>query len=400
MERTLKSPSFTALLAGTFVSNVGGWAQKVATAWAIYQTTGSAAWLGVDVFVGGMTTVLLLPLGGVLADRYDRRMLVAVGNVLLGLIALSLAMLAWAGWLGPWWIVAASGFSGVVLAGVAPASASLLPDLVGETALSRAVAINSLQFNLARAVGPVAGGWLMIAGGPAWCFLANAVSFAVVSAVLLCIRVPARKITARQSIIVQIRTAAAFAWQDPTVGRLLLLILTTAFAAAPVVTMLPTLAETMLSGSAMLYASLLASFGVGACIAGILGALRKQPKPVWRWALISATACLAAQALLAVAVQALNPVAIATSVGLVGGAGLAFVWTMIQSGSALLMATPAELRGRVSSLQQMCFRVGQPMGGLAAGIALEITSAPWVFAGFGIVGTCVLLKVAYSSHRR
>src|SRR4051812_32561092 len=87
----LRHHDFRLLFVGTFVSNAGSWMQKVATGWLIYQMTGSEAWLGIDAFVGGFATVVLLPMGGVVADRLDRRQLLIWTNVLCAAIAFTLA---------------------------------------------------------------------------------------------------------------------------------------------------------------------------------------------------------------------------------------------------------------------------------------------------------------------
>src|SRR6266513_974066 len=93
----LRHRDFRWLFAGTFVSNAGSWMQKVATSWLIYQMTGSEAWLGLDAFASGFTTVLLLPWGGVVADRVNRRTLLIWTNVICAVLALLLAGLRAAG---------------------------------------------------------------------------------------------------------------------------------------------------------------------------------------------------------------------------------------------------------------------------------------------------------------
>src|SRR5689334_18467880 len=88
----LRHRDFRLLFVGTFISNAGSWMQKVATAWLIFQLTGSAAWLGIDAFASGFTTVVLLPWGGVFADRLDRRRVLIWTNVVCGGLAIVLAV--------------------------------------------------------------------------------------------------------------------------------------------------------------------------------------------------------------------------------------------------------------------------------------------------------------------
>lgn len=288
----------------------------------------------------------------------------------------------------------------MVVAVVAPASASFLPDLVGERSLSRAIAINSVQFNVARVVGPVAGGSLMSVGGPAWCFAANALSFAVVASVLLLIRAPSRSRGSPGPFLNGVAAALSFARGHRGVAFHLLLILTTAFAAAPMVTMLPVLVASLPSGSASLYGQLMASFGIGACLAGLLAAVHKPPRRVSRYTLIAAVICLSAQALLGWASGEPRNLMSPLTFVLLGAAGMSFVWGMIQAGSALMVETPVKLRGRVSSLQQICFRSGQPAGSLLAGAMIGQLTAGMVFVGCAVLGACLLVALLYSPRTR
>src|SRR5438876_9373944 len=101
----LRHRDFRVLWAATFISNGGSWMQKVATSWLIYQMTGSKAWLGIDAFASGFTTVALLPVGGVIADKLDRRQLLIWTNTLCAALAIALSLLAGMGVLRVWHIV-------------------------------------------------------------------------------------------------------------------------------------------------------------------------------------------------------------------------------------------------------------------------------------------------------
>src|SRR3954470_1625405 len=128
----LRHREFRLLWFGTFASNVGSWAQKVATAWLIYHITNSAAWLGIDAFASGIPTVLLLPWGGVVSDRVNRRNLLIWTNVVSAGLAFTLGALVYSDRLQVWHIVVVSALSGIAQALIVPASTSILPSLVGE----------------------------------------------------------------------------------------------------------------------------------------------------------------------------------------------------------------------------------------------------------------------------
>src|SRR6478609_7849433 len=190
----LQHRDFRLLWLGTFASNVGSWAQKVATAWLIYRLTNSEAWLGIDAFASGIPTVLLLPWGGVISDRVNRRNLLIWTNVASAGLAFALAALVFSDILQVWHIVAMSALSGIVQALMVPASASILPSLVGEKDTANAVALNSLQFNVSRVIGPAIGGATLIYLGASYSFALNGLSFlAMVVALLFITTVSATK---------------------------------------------------------------------------------------------------------------------------------------------------------------------------------------------------------------
>jgi MFS family permease len=204
----LRHREFRPLWFGTFASNVGSWAQKVATAWLIYHITNSEAWLGIDAFASGIATVLLLPWGGVISDRVNRRNLLIWTNLASAGLAFILAALVFYDRLQVWHIVAVSALSGVVQALMVPASTSILPSLVGEKDTANAIALNSLQFNVSRVVGPAIGGATLIYLGASYSFALNGLSFLVmVVALLLITTVPAAKPT-RESVRDNFRWAA------------------------------------------------------------------------------------------------------------------------------------------------------------------------------------------------
>src|SRR6476619_3485649 len=112
----LRHREFRLLWLGTFISNIGSWAQKVATAWLIYHITNSEAWLGIDAFASGIPTVLLLPWGGVISDRVNRRNLLIWTNVVSAALAFTLAALVFSDMLKVWHIIVVSALSGIVQA--------------------------------------------------------------------------------------------------------------------------------------------------------------------------------------------------------------------------------------------------------------------------------------------
>ena len=394
----LRHRDFRLLWLGTFASNIGSWAQKVATAWLIYHITNSEAWLGIDAFASGIPTVLLLPWGGVLSDRVNRRNLLIWANVASAGLAFALAALVFSGMLQVWHIVVVSALSGIVQALMVPASTSILPSLVGEKDTANAIALNSLQFNVSRVIGPAIGGATLIYLGASYSFALNGFSFLfMVLSLALIANVPATKPTS-ESVRDNFRGGLQFVKKAGNIQTLLFLVMLAAFLGAPMISMMPALTKSVLHRDASTYSLLLSSFGVGAVVAAGFVALRSRrgPKPCRAvpYLIIYGT-CL-----IAVAFQLPIPIVVL----FVALSGFAFINTMIRLGTAIIQSSPDEYRGRVTSLQSLGFRVGQPLGSLTAGfVAREfgVQIAFWTFGAIMIAAVFIArhLSTSLRTHR-
>src|SRR5436190_10123589 len=161
-----------------FISNIGSWMQAIAQGWLVYRLTDSPFLLGFVGFAQSVPSLFLMLPGGVIADHFDRRRLVGASQWAQALSALFLAVAIKTGQLSVWQIVAASVVVGVAVSFSAPAYQAMVVDLLDDRSrLSNAVAMNSLQFNLSRVIGPVLAGLTLSAWGSFWCFLFNALSF-------------------------------------------------------------------------------------------------------------------------------------------------------------------------------------------------------------------------------
>ena len=174
---------------GAFVSTTGFFVQEVAQSWLVYTMTESAFLLGLTAFLAGAPILLLSLLGGVAADRMDRRKLLTVSQYIQMVSAFSLAILLWMNAIEVWHIMAAAFMSGVGQAFGGPAYQALIPSLVEEKDLPNAIALMSIQFNLASVIGRPVGGLIFGRLGAATCFAVNAVTFMAVVIVLMIIRI-------------------------------------------------------------------------------------------------------------------------------------------------------------------------------------------------------------------
>src|SRR5437773_1935755 len=157
-----------------FISNVGSWMQAIAQGWLVYRLTDSPFLLGFVGFANSVPSLVLMLPAGVVADRLNRRRVVIVSQWVQTLAALFLAIAIITNRITVWQIVAAAVATGVAISFSAPAWQAMVIDLLDDRSrLANAVAMNSLQFNLSRVIGPLVAGITLSAYGPSWCFFLN-----------------------------------------------------------------------------------------------------------------------------------------------------------------------------------------------------------------------------------
>jgi MFS family permease len=190
MFSALRSRNYALFWVGSFVSNVGTW--TVALGWLIYEMTGSASWLGTVSFAANAPTLFAGLVGGAVADRADRKLLLVGTQSVAAAAAFMLALLTLRGSLEIWQVIAIALGSGIALSFYTPAVHATIPSLVPAEDLLNAVSLNSVQFNLARIVGPVAAGFAYSGIGAPGCFCLNGLSFLVLAVSLARLRLPPR----------------------------------------------------------------------------------------------------------------------------------------------------------------------------------------------------------------
>mgnify|MGYP003346667198 FL=1 len=168
---------FRLMWMGACTSSIGTWMQSLAQSWLVYQLSKNPFYSGLDAFLGQIPIMLLSLVGGVMTDRHDRRHVLLASQYIQMTCAFVLTGLVYTNVVQVWMILCISFVVGVAQAFGGPANQALLPSLVGKEDFANAISWNSIQFNIARTLGPMFGSWAMASLGAAWCFGLNGGSF-------------------------------------------------------------------------------------------------------------------------------------------------------------------------------------------------------------------------------
>jgi predicted MFS family arabinose efflux permease len=377
---------FRLLWFGAFTSTTGTWMQTVAQGWVVLHMTKSAFLLGVDGFLSTGPMLIFSLFGGVVADRIDRRRIMLLSQCLQMSFAFILAALLWAGNVQVWHILLLSFLTGSAQSFSGPSYISLLPLLVKREDMPNAIAMNSMQFNLARVIGPTLAGVALAAWGAAICFAVNGLSFLAVILSLLLIRTPTvTRTEERGGIMDEMKAGFRFV----TSRRKLLVLTFLAFAGTffgmPIITLLPFYTTTVFGLGAKGYAWMMTTYGLGSVVGALLVAATAHRPRKGKLALELQLAF----AFLLVGFAFARSLAIAHIVAFLAGACIVGVIALYSS--LVQLTTSDEMRGRVMSIFMLAFRGGMPLGSLIAGYVAQRWSITIALAVNGSVLAMVAL---------
>jgi MFS family permease len=377
--RAFRHRNYQLFFAGQLVSLTGTWMQSVAESWLVFRLTGSAALLGVTSFATLAPVFLFATIGGIAADRADRRRILIVTQSLSMLLPLTLAALTLSGHVRVWHVFVLATCLGVVNAFDIPARQSFVVEMVGREDLTNAIALNSSMVNGARVVGPAIAGLLVAAVGEGWCFLLNGISYSAVIAGLAMMKVPRRPRHLRRSAWRDTVEGFQFSTRTSPVRALLMLLGLISFAGMPYSVLMPVFAETILGAGPKGLGLLMGASGLGA-LGGALALLsRRGVRGLGRWVAVSAAAF--GVALIAFSYSR----TFWLSALLLIPVGAAMMVEMAASNTLLQAMVPDALRGRVMALYSMMFMGMAPFGALFAGWIAERYGAPATVAIGGVV---------------
>jgi MFS family permease len=373
--------------AGQFVSQIGTWLQTAAQSWLILELTHSAQAVGVLGFCFYGPYAVLGLVGGALADRWDRRMTLLIGQVAMALCAALLALVVFTHFASVWIIDAIAVVRGTVLVFNNPSRQALIVQLVGRSELGNAIALNSSLNNATRIIGPALAGVLIDTTGLGVCFALNAISFIPVIWAIAVMRTSEFHTQAdiRPSVplLESIRIGLHYARHTKTVAIVLTMMFVVSFLAINFNVLLPVLALQTMHGGPQTYGWIAAVFGLGALIGALIAAARARAS---RLLLLSACAVFGAAQCILAPQQHFFPVALALL-----ATGIAYTIYTAGTNAFVQLATPGFLQGRVGGLYNYVFLASGPLGSLLAGWLCERGGTALAFATGGAAALVMAL---------
>jgi MFS family permease len=396
--RALRHRNFQLFFSGQLISLIGTWMQTAAQSWLVYRLTGSGLKLGAVGFASQIPVFLFAPLGGIVADRSNRKHVVIGTQVASMLLAFVLAALTLTHAIDHrvWLIFVLAALLGVVNAFDIPGRQSFLVDMVGKEDLMNAIALNSSMFNGARVIGPAVAGVLVARLGEGYCFFANGVSYIAVIAGLMMMNVhaPAR-VSANTSPWEHMLEGFQFVSRTAPIRALMILLGLVSVTGMPYVVLMPIFADKILHHGGQEFATMIGSHdlgavrlgilmgaaGVGALLGALTLAVRSGVKGLGTWISV----CCAGFGISLMLFSFSKSFWL--SVLLLMPVGYFIMLQMASSNTLIQVMVPDALRGRAMAVYSMMFMGMAPIGALLGGALSDRLGAPLTVAigGFASV---------------
>jgi len=363
--RALRHKNYRLFFSGQSISLIGTWMQQIAVSWLVYRMTNSAFLLGLVGFSSQISTFLLAPLAGVIADRHHRQRLLLITQSLAMLQAIVLYVLYVTHSIGVWHILLLSLFLGAVNAFDIPIRQAFTVEMINNREdLSNAIALNSSMVNAARLIGPSIGGILIALFGEGTCFLINALSYIAVLLSLAMMKLPRWEHSGshKESVILQLREGFSYALNFMPIRTILILLAVMSMVAGGVQALMPVFARDIFHGGSRALGLLVAASGLGALIGAIYLAGRKNVLGLSK--VIAYTAALFGGGV--IIFSRTSVLMIAMPILLFSGFGM--MVQMASSNIILQTIVEEDKRGRVMSFYAMAFMGLSPFGSLFSGV--------------------------------
>ncbi len=378
---------------GAFISNTGNWTENAAQSWAVTTQTQGDPHQGLMVEIlqfADFCPVLLLALfAGVISDRVNRKVWLIILQSSACILGAGLAVAAFFGRASPWTVILFTFLEGIVWALNGPTIMATVSTLVPRTELDKALALNSVQFNMARLCGPMVAAALIGAIGIVGAFTFNALTFVPLLLVLVFAihSMPAPVRHEKTSIMFELREGLEYVWTHPGTRRLTFMSVIFMFLSAPLQGLLPIFAQQVLHGGPTLFGSMLSAIGLGSIVGAFL--LSFIPTYYPRHHLIPLAMVIFSSIALAFSFSRSIPVSLALLVG----CGTFWLLSLNPTNTANQLLATDKNRGRVLSVMLLAQQGGMPLGHLLAGFLTRYMSPQWVLRG--MLGTLLLVMTIF-----
>lgn len=265
--RSFQNRNYQYFFGGQLISRIGMWMQRTAVVWLVYEMTHSTVMLGLTVFAEQFPSFILSPIGGIIADRFDRYKILMITQIISAFQALALAILFYTGHHELWSILTLSVILGIANAFDVPARQPMVHDIIDrEEDVPNAIALNASLMNLARLIGPAISGYMLVHFGAGNSFMANAISFIGVIGSLILMKLPKFTRKERKPMGSELTDGLRYIFNSELIGNTLLLLALLCFVVIPYNTILPVYAREIFKGDAATFGYLNAFVGIGAVI--------------------------------------------------------------------------------------------------------------------------------------
>jgi MFS family permease len=351
-----------------FISNVGSWMQTIAQGWLVYKLTDSAFLLGFVGFATSVPSIVLMLPGGVLADILNRKRVVAISQLAQATTAFLLALSIYLHRITVWQIVVAALIVGIAQSFSAPAWQAMVVDLLEDRSrLPNAVAMNSLQFNLSRVIGPLLAGITLSAWGATWCFFLNALSFLPLIWVLYTIHDRQPLADAEAALLSRFAEGMRYIVRERLILLLILVVAAASLFGFPYLNLMPVVARKLFAhNDAQGLGYLMGGTGAGALLGALTLSLKMpEPKKTPRAILVCLLAFGITLALVGITTRTV------AVVGLLILCGFSMVTTLALCNTSIQRRVPDAMRGRVLGMYTFAYYAVVPFGNLGAGMLAE-----------------------------
>lgn len=373
---------------GQIPSLVGTWMQRVAMAWLVLDITGSGTAVGTVTAVQFLPILVLAPVGGLIADRFDKRRILYLTQVFAAIAALTLGILVLTGVVQIWMIYLAALAGGLAAAFDSPARLTFVEEMVGRIQITNAVSLNTTAVNSARIFGPALAGLIIITIGTGWCFVINAATYMAMIIALKRMRTDELKpVTRAPRTPQQLRAGFRYALATPGVRTPLMLLAVAGMLAYNFQVVLPLLARFVFEGGAPAYGIMSSAMGLGAVGGSLVAASRANRAPV-----ALARAGVVFGGLLILTSLSPNLWSAIIALMILGSSSVTFI---ALGNATLQLAADPHMRGRVMGLYTLAFMGVTPIGSPLVG---------WIGENFGgrvamATGGVALLVAAVFAYR-